>query len=65
MRSSSRPSSGAKMNAQMITDGHDRDAQPGVELVVEVCGRERDGAVREVEDARRGVGQDEPDAMIE
>ena len=31
---------------------HDRDVLPDVQLVVEVRDRERDGAVREVEDAR-------------
>ena len=39
--------------------GHDRHTESGVQLVVEVRGRERDRAVREVEDARRGVGQHE------
>ncbi len=42
---------------QRRDDGH---VEPGVELVVEVGGGERDRAVREVEDARRDVGEHEP-----
>ena len=43
-------------------DGH---AEPGVQLVVEVRGGERDRPVREVEDARRGEVSTSPDARIE
>ena len=39
--------------------GHDRPVEPGVELVVEERARERDRAVREVEDAGRAVRQHE------
>ena len=60
IRSRSRPSSGAKMNTEMISAGTIGHAEPGVQLVVEVRGGERDRAVREVEDARRLVRQHEP-----
>ena len=60
IRSSSSPSSGAKMNARDDQRGNDGHAEPGVQLVVEVGGRERHRAVGEVEDARRRVREHEP-----